>query len=116
MIEVEQDMTEGRAWTRTELDAYLNDRYVTFDGLADGTGLDGETLERLIETGCMPGPSYELRHRDELYAYINGDVNTKEFGISPSSVVKWSQRLRATGSVAPGQMGGHRPRLRGRTG
>jgi len=76
MIEVEQDMTEGRAWTRTELDAYLNDRYVTFDGLADGTGLDGETLERLIETGCMPGPSYELRHRDELYAYINGDVNT----------------------------------------
>ncbi len=31
--------------------------------------------------------------------------------ISPSSVVKWSQQLRATGSVAPGQMGGHRPRL-----
>jgi len=31
--------------------------------------------------------------------------------ISPSSVVKWSQRYRATGSVAPGQMGGHRPRL-----
>ena len=25
-----------------------------------------------------------------------------------SSVVKWSQRRRATGSVAPGQMGGHR--------
>ena len=31
--------------------------------------------------------------------------------ISASSVVKWSQRFRATGSVAPGQMGGHRPRL-----
>jgi transposase len=31
--------------------------------------------------------------------------------ISASSVVKWAQRLRATGSVAPGQMGGHRPRV-----
>ena len=31
--------------------------------------------------------------------------------ISASSVVKWAQRERATGSVAPGQMGGHRPRV-----
>ncbi len=30
------------------------------------------------------------------------------FGVSVSSVVKWSQRYRATGSVAPGKMGGHR--------
>lgn len=30
--------------------------------------------------------------------------------IAPSSVVKWCQRHRMTGSVAPGQMGGHRPR------
>jgi len=30
--------------------------------------------------------------------------------VSVSSVVKWSQRQRATGSVAPGRMGGHRPR------
>lgn len=29
--------------------------------------------------------------------------------IGPSSVVKWSARQRAFGSVAPGQMGGHRP-------
>lgn len=29
--------------------------------------------------------------------------------VAPSSVVKWSQRLRATGSVAPGQIGGHVP-------
>src|SRR5579863_3178245 len=34
------------------------------------------------------------------------------FGVAVSSVVKWSQRHRATGSVAPGKMGGHRkPRL-----
>src|ERR1700755_1248264 len=32
------------------------------------------------------------------------------FGIAVSSVVKWSQRYRATGSVAPGKMGGHRHR------
>src|SRR5581483_7815298 len=29
-------------------------------------------------------------------------------GVAVSSVVKWSQRYRATGSVAPGKMGGHR--------
>jgi len=33
------------------------------------------------------------------------------FGVAVSSVVKWSQRYRATGSVAPGKMGGHRKRL-----
>jgi len=33
------------------------------------------------------------------------------FGIAVSSVVKWSQRHRATGSVAPGKMGGHRKRV-----
>lgn len=30
------------------------------------------------------------------------------FGVAVSSVVKWSQRARRTGSVAPGRMGGHR--------
>lgn len=29
------------------------------------------------------------------------------FGVAVSSVVKWSQRQRRTGSVAPGKMGGH---------
>jgi transposase len=32
------------------------------------------------------------------------------FGVAVSSAVKWSQRYRATGSVAPGKMGGHRKR------
>jgi putative transposase len=32
------------------------------------------------------------------------------FGVAASTVVKWVQRVRRTGSVAPGQMGGHRPR------
>jgi putative transposase len=33
------------------------------------------------------------------------------FGVAVSSVVKWSQRHRATGSVVPGKMGGHRKRM-----
>src|SRR5204862_3403981 len=33
------------------------------------------------------------------------------FGVAVSSVVKWSQRYRATGSIAPGKMGGHRKPL-----
>jgi len=39
------------------------------------------------------------------------------FGVSVASVVKWSQRFRATGSAAAYRMGGHRPRsLRGERG
>lgn len=33
------------------------------------------------------------------------------FGVAVSSVVKWSQRYRTTGSVAPDKMGGHRKRV-----
>jgi transposase len=33
------------------------------------------------------------------------------FGVSASSVVKWSQRYRATGSAAAKPMGGHRRRI-----
>jgi len=32
----------------------------------------------------------------------------ERFGVAVSSVVKWSQRQRATGSVAPRKMGGYR--------
>lgn len=32
----------------------------------------------------------------------------ERFGVAASSVMKWSQRYRATGSVAAGKMGGHR--------
>ena len=33
------------------------------------------------------------------------------FGVAVSSAVKWAQRYRATGSVAPGKMGGYRKRV-----
>jgi transposase len=57
--------------------------------------------------------SLDLRER-VVAAVLAGEtcrsVATR-FGVAVSSVVKWSQRHRATGSVAPGQMGGHRKRL-----
>jgi transposase len=33
------------------------------------------------------------------------------YSISPSAVVKWSQRYRRTGSVAPGRIGGYKGKL-----
>jgi putative transposase len=32
------------------------------------------------------------------------------FGVGASTAIKWVQRVRKTGRVDPGQMGGHRPR------
>jgi transposase len=34
----------------------------------------------------------------------------RRFGVAVSTAIKWVQRLRQTGSVAPGQIGGHKPR------
>ena len=33
------------------------------------------------------------------------------FGVSESSAIKWSRRYRGTGSAAPLQIGGHKPRV-----
>src|ERR1041384_4298429 len=50
--------------------------------------------------------------RERVVAAIAGGESCRtvaaRFGVAVSSVVKWSQRYRATGSVAPGKMGGHR--------
>lgn len=54
--------------------------------------------------------SNDLRRR-VVAAVLKGESCrsvASRFGVAISSVVKWSQRYRATGSVAPGQMGGHR--------
>src|SRR5690349_573311 len=57
--------------------------------------------------------SNDLRER-VVAAVVGGEscraVATR-FGVAVSSVVKWSQRHRATGSVAPGKIGGHRKRM-----
>lgn len=57
--------------------------------------------------------SNDLRERVVL-AFAAGESCrsvASRFGVSVSSVVKWSQRYRRTGSVSPGQMGGHRRRV-----
>jgi transposase len=38
-------------------------------------------------------------------------VVAERLNIAVSSVEKWSQRYRATGSVSPGKIGGHRRRV-----
>jgi putative transposase len=54
--------------------------------------------------------SIDLRQR-VVSAVLGGETcrsAAARFGVATSSAVKWSQRYRATGSVAPGKMGGHR--------
>ena len=34
-----------------------------------------------------------------------------QFGVGTSTAIRWVAQYRRTGSIAPGQMGGHRPRL-----
>ena len=57
--------------------------------------------------------SNDLRER-VVRAHLAGEpIRTvaARFGVSVSSVPKWTARYRATGSVAPGRIGGHRPWL-----
>jgi transposase len=57
--------------------------------------------------------SMDLRER-VVAAVLAGETCravAARFGVAVSSVVKWSQRHRATGSVAPGKIGGHRKRV-----
>ncbi len=55
--------------------------------------------------------SDDLRQR--VVAAVRSGMSCRQvaetFGVSVSSVVKWSQRERATGSVSAKKMGGHRP-------
>ena len=57
--------------------------------------------------------SNDLRKR--VVAAVGGGESCRavsaRFGVAVSSVVKWSQLHRKTGSVAPGKMGGHRKRV-----
>ena len=52
--------------------------------------------------------------RDRAMARLDAGETVRRvaeaLSVAPSSVVKWSQRRRATGSAAPGKIGGHVPR------
>lgn len=57
--------------------------------------------------------SNDLRER-VVAAVMKGETTrtvAARFGVAVSTVVKWSQRYRETGSVEPGKMGGHRRRV-----
>jgi transposase len=53
--------------------------------------------------------------RERVVAAVGSGMSCRSvatrFGVAVSSVVKWSQRHRTTGSVMPAKMGGHRKRL-----
>ncbi len=54
--------------------------------------------------------STDLRER-AVSAVIDGETTravAERFGVAVSSVIKWHQRYRSTGTVAPDRMGGHR--------
>jgi transposase len=57
--------------------------------------------------------SMDLRER-VVAAVIGGGLScnraAKQFGVAVSTVINWVKRLGETGSVAPGQMGGHKPK------
>ena len=62
----------------------------------------------------MPKPySSDLRER-VVTAVETGELSRREaasrFGVAASTAINWVRRLRETGSVAPGQMGGHKPK------
>ena len=57
--------------------------------------------------------SIDLRER-VVAAFLAGDSSravAERFDVAVSSVVKWTQRYRETGSVAAAKMGGYRPIL-----
>jgi putative transposase len=61
--------------------------------------------------------SLDLRERVVLAVEQEGMSRNRaaaRFGVAASSAIKWVARFRASGSAAPGKMGGHKPKtLRG---
>jgi transposase len=61
------------------------------------------------------GRPYSLDLRERVVAaVVTGGMScnqaAKQFGVGISTAINWTRRLRETGSVAPGKMGGHKPK------
>jgi transposase len=60
------------------------------------------------------GKPYSLDLRKRVVAAIEGGMSrnqaAKQFGVAISTAIGWMQRVEQTGSVAAGQMGGHKPK------
>ena len=63
---------------------------------------------------------YSMDLRERVVAAVEeGGLSRRQaaarFGVGESSAIRWVARSRSTGSVAPGQMGGHKPKaIRGK--
>lgn len=61
------------------------------------------------------GKPYSMDLRERVVAAVEtGGLSchqaAAQFGVGVSTAIVWVRRLRETGSVAPGQMGGHKPK------
>jgi putative transposase len=61
------------------------------------------------------GKPYSMDLRERVVAAVkSGGMScnqaAKQFAVGVSTAINWVKRLRETGSVAPGKMGGHKPK------
>ncbi|MBK3662822.1 transposase [Bradyrhizobium diazoefficiens] len=60
------------------------------------------------------GKPYSLDLRKRVVSAIEGGMSrnqtAKRFGVAISTAIGWMKRVEKTGSVEPGQMGGHKPK------
>jgi len=61
------------------------------------------------------GKPYSMDLRERVVAAVEQDglschQAAAQFGVGISTAINWTRRMRETGSVAPGQMGGHKPK------
>jgi putative transposase len=59
--------------------------------------------------------SYSIDLRERVVGAVEHDGLSRNqaaarFGVAVSTAIEWVNRYRQSGSVAPGQMGGHRPK------
>lgn len=57
--------------------------------------------------------SMDLRNRVVAAVDVDGlsrHEAAERYDVAPSTAIRWMQSFRLTGSAAPGQMGGHKPR------
>jgi len=61
------------------------------------------------------GKPYSIDLRERVVAAVQRDglschQAAKQFGVGINTAIIWMRRLRETGNVAPGKMGGHKPK------
>ena len=60
------------------------------------------------------GKPYSMDLRERVVAAVKSGMSrnraAKQFGVAVSTAINWVRRLGETGSVAPGKMGGHKPK------